>query len=528
MIDERSKLPRSWVAAPVEELFDIVGGGTPSTGVPQYWQGQIPWISSADIDDRHNVAPRRCISEEAITDSATNLVPAGSVIVVTRVGLGKVGISKTPLCFSQDSQALVFSSELLCPEYVLYYMGTVVSVFKYTSRGTTISGVTKKQLASLEFRLPPLSEQKRIVEEIEKQFTQLEAAIAALKRAQANLKRYRAAVLKAACEGRLVPTEAELARHEGRPYETADELLKRFLAERRARWETDQLHEFVALGKEPPKNWKAKFKETVLLDTAALSPLPLGWAWTSLSSLIPSNRRGVKTGPFGSLLKKHEHRSDGVPVFGIENIDRMQFVRGSKIHITLDKAIELAEYDARPSDILISRSGTVGEVCVVPNGIGEARISTNLMRIRLSIDAVMPEFFCLLFNGSPHVLKQVSELCSGSTRDFLNNTILMSLVFPLPPLAEQRRILTEVDKRMSVIEEIGMQLNANLRRAERLRQAILKLAFEGKLVAQDPNDESARVLLDRIRAEHARRDEESKPRAKPIRRSRKKREVAGV
>ncbi len=245
-------LPANWAEANVKEIFDVVGGGTPSTARVDYWSGDIPWISSADIAENHELTVRRHITQEAIQDSATNLVPAGSVIVVTRVGLGKVAITSSPLCFSQDSQALLFNSEYFNPRYVLLYMSTAVKVFKHVSRGTTINGVTKKQLAELAFLLPPRKEQDRIVAEIEKQFTRLDDAVAALKRVQANLKRYRASVLKAACEGRLVPTEAELARKEGRDYEHASELLKRILAERRAKWEADQLQKMIAVGK-PPK-----------------------------------------------------------------------------------------------------------------------------------------------------------------------------------------------------------------------------------------------------------------------------------
>ena len=122
-----------------------------------------------------------------------------------------------------------------------------------------------------EIPIAPLPEQRRIVEEIETQFTRLDDAVAALQRVKANLKRYRASVLKAACEGRLVPTEAELARAEGRDYEPADVLLQRILAERRAKWEADELAKMVAKGK-PPKDdrWKAKYKEPQPPDTSDL------------------------------------------------------------------------------------------------------------------------------------------------------------------------------------------------------------------------------------------------------------------
>jgi type I restriction enzyme S subunit len=219
--------------------------------------------------------------------------------------------------------------------------------------------------------------------------------------------------------------------------------------------------------------------------------------------LLAVTRAGMKTGPFGSLLKKHEHRTAGVPVVGIENISQMRFVPGTKVFITFDKASQLSEYALFPGDIVISRSGTVGEVCIIPEGLGQARMSTNVMRIVLATHGMLASFFCMLFNGSPFVLNQISELCSGSTRDFLNQTILSSIVFPLPPLSEQYRIVAEVERRLSVVAELEATVAANLVRAGRLRQAVLKRAFEGRLVPQDPSDEPAEALLAGIRATRA-------------------------
>ena len=127
-------------------------------------------------------------------------------------------------------------------------------------------------LSEASIPLPPLAEQGRIVVEIETQFTRLDASVAALRRAQANLKRYRASVLKDACEGRLVTTEAELARSESREYEPADVLLKRILAERHALWESQEKR-------------RGKYKEPSAPNTSALPELPEGWAWVTLESL---------------------------------------------------------------------------------------------------------------------------------------------------------------------------------------------------------------------------------------------------
>src|SRR5262249_38956345 len=138
-------------------------------------------------------------------------------------------------------------------------------------------------------------EQDRIVAEIEKELTRLDDAVAALKRARANLKRYRTSVLKAACEGRLVPTEAELARKEGRDYEPASELLKFILAQRCAKWEAAQLQKLVAAGKQPNNDeWKNKYKEPEPPDVADITRIPEGWAVTSMDQLTTSITSGSR------------------------------------------------------------------------------------------------------------------------------------------------------------------------------------------------------------------------------------------
>ena len=202
-IRSNRSLPESWLLKTVEDLYDVVGGGTPSTSIPEYWEGDIPWITSADIHDLKDVRPRKNITKDAISKSATNLVPSGSLIVVTRVSLGKVALPSFPLCFSQDSQALIPKDKSILPEYALYYLAQAVQIFKSQGRGTTILGVTKKQLKELPFPLPPLAEQRQIVAEIERRLSmaqQVEAIVAA---SLARAGRLRQAMLKCAFEGRL-------------------------------------------------------------------------------------------------------------------------------------------------------------------------------------------------------------------------------------------------------------------------------------------------------------------------------------
>jgi len=286
----------------VGQIFKVVGGGTPTTSNPNFWNGSVPWATSADLDDNMEIKPRKKISREAIASSATNLVPAGSIVVATRVGLGKVGIARTDLCFSQDCQALIATPNVCEPKFAALQLKLRVQSFKQISRGTTIAGVTKKQLLDVRFDLPPLTEQRGIVAEIEEQFTRLETGVATLQSIQAKLKRYRAAILKAACEGKLVSTEAELARAENRSYESAEILLRHILKDRREKW-----------------NGKGKYKEPSLPNIVDLAQVPEGWTWATAEQLTDGNR-SITYG----VIKLGSRVPDGVPVLRSSDVRHLR------------------------------------------------------------------------------------------------------------------------------------------------------------------------------------------------------------
>ena len=165
----RTRLPAlhtKWPLVKVQDVCDgILSGGTPSTKNEKYWKGDIPWITSADIVDIKTAKPRKHITKEAIKESATNLIPKGNLIVVTRVGLGKLFRNDFDVCISQDSQGLIIKDEINA-DYLVYVLKDRVENFKKVSQGSTIQGVTKKQLSEIQFPLPPLEVQKKIVDEI--------------------------------------------------------------------------------------------------------------------------------------------------------------------------------------------------------------------------------------------------------------------------------------------------------------------------------------------------------------------------
>ena len=200
-----------------------------------------------------------------------------------------------------------------------------------------------------------------------------------------------------------------------------------------------------------------------------------------IAEILTKTRKGMSTGPFGTMIKKSDHRASGVPMLGIENIGRGQFVDGNKIFVTAEKAEELKVFSLKAGDIIISRSGTVGEICAVPERAEGSLLSTNLMRVSLDNAIIRSDYFIALFQSKGIVLDQIKELCKGSTRDFINQTILKQIIFPVPSVEKQAEIVSIIETRMSVCDSIEQTVDTALQQAEALRQSILKKAFEGEL-----------------------------------------------
>ena len=333
---------------------------------------------------------------------------------------------------------------------------------------------------SLGLHLPPINEQHRIVQTLDSYFTRLDAARAALEGVQANLKRYRASVLKAAVGGKLVPTEAELARKEGRDYEPADQLLERILAERRARWESQEKR-------------RGTYKKPVSADISGLSELPEGWVWCSVAQLAH-----VGTGSTPLTSKQQFYQNGTLPWITSSALNKPSITSPSSF--VTEQAVREYRLSFYPPHTLL----------VAMYGEGRTRGKCSELLIRSTINQAIA---AITMEGSASDCRQYARvflnnnyeetrrLSSGGVQPNLNLGLVGQITAPLPPLAEQRCIVAEVERRLSVIQQAEATVEANLVRAERLRQSILKQAFSGRLVPRDPSDEPATVMLERIRLE---------------------------
>lgn len=388
--------------------------------------------------------------------------------------------------------------EGVMPQYLAHYLRQDRLRTYLASNVSGVGGSLMRVKASVvdpfPFALPPYREQQRIVESLDSYLTRLDDAVISLERVQAKLQAYRASVLKAAVEGRLVQTEASHARAEKRDYEPAEVLLDRILKERRRRWEEAELAKLKANGKAPKGDeWKTKYEEPAAPDASTLPELPEGWCWGTWERVADR----VTVGHVGEM--KSEYRDKGVPFLRGQNVKANQFdPRGLK-YVSETFHRRLAKSALEPGDLLIVRSGDVGTACAVPDSVSEANCS-DLVIVKQP-RAVLPRFGAYYMNSLAR--KTVRSQQVGIALTHFNTKSAAALALPIPPMQEQERIIEVADDLLSIVAKLETGIALDLVRCQRLRQAVLKWAFEGKLVDQDPTDEPAEKLLARIRAERA-------------------------
>ena len=270
----------------------VIQGQSPPSSTYNAKGTGLPFLQGkAEFTELYPEAVKWCSAPSKVADP-------GDVLISIRAPVGPTNLCAVKSCIGRGLAAIRPQGGVPS-RYALYALRASEEELRSRSTGTTFEAIRGNDLRSHPFPIAPLAEQCRIVAEIEKQVTRLDASVAALKRVQANLKRYRASVLKAACEGKLVPIEAELARSEGRDYEPADQLLERILSERRALREAQEKR-------------GRKYKEPVASDTSALSELPEGWVWATLDQVSYRIQYGTSS--------KAGSDATGIPVLRMGNI----------------------------------------------------------------------------------------------------------------------------------------------------------------------------------------------------------------
>jgi type I restriction enzyme, S subunit len=506
-----SELPRGWSVVKLRELSSTINYGHTASATDQRVGPRFLRITDIQDDrvDWSTVPFCACDESEKYNLSAGD-------IVVARTGAttGKSYLIKN------IPEPAVFASYLIRiqpnaavqPPYLSWFMQSPSYWEQITtvSKGTAQPGANASLLGELDIPLAPSGAQRRIVSKIESLTARSRRAKEALDAVPTLLEKFRQSVLAAAFRGDLTADWRE--KHPD--VEPAEVLLKRIRIERRKKWEEAELAKMRAKGKAPGDDrWKAKYEEPAPVDTSELPELPEGWAWTPIADLGADPFAPVQTGPFGAQLHHTEYVDKGTPLIAVGNLTGIGFKQDGLYYITAEKAAQLARYDVHAGDVLFARSGaTLGKVCVAPEYVNDWRMSGHILRLRVNKYAINPALVVYALWGAPAVKEQVVSGIRGMTRPGYNTELLERIILPVPPAPEQIQILRRVDEAFRRIDYVEQHLDALAIDTQTLDSSILAKAFRGELVPQDPNDEPASVLLERIRAEAANQEGTAKKR----------------
>ena len=472
------ELPKSWEKAPLGDLCNI------STGDKDVNEGDL----SGDY-------PFFTCAKEISRFSSFSF--DGDALLIA--GNGNFNVKKYSGKFEAYQRTYVLQNFQINYQYLYYYVLFNLRSITEDHRGSTIRYIRIGDLTDYIVRFPSITQQHLIVAKIEELFSELDKGIESLKTAQAQLNVYRQAVLKHAFEGKLT---AQWREENKDKLETPEQLLARIKQEREARYE-QQLQEWKAAvkeweensksGKKPQKPKKLPKVTDLLHDvTAKLPPLPESWVWEKLGSMTC----GVE---YGTAAKSAT--TGRVPVLRMGNIQNAKFDWADLVYTSDDN--EIAEYLLHDGDVLFNRTNSpelVGKTAIY-KGERPAVFAGYLIRVNHIRTIVDGQYLNLFLNS--HIARQYGNnvKTDGVNQSNINGTKLSNYPFPYCSIEEQREIASILEKTFSLLDETEADIVQELQKADALRQSVLKKAFNGQLVPQDPHDEPASVLLNRIRTE---------------------------
>ncbi len=476
------ELPRGWVSTISGELCAYITSG--SRDWKQFYSSSgALFIRTQDINtDKLILEDVAYVSLPDDVEGKRSLVePYDLLVTITGANVGKVAAvpEGIPEAYVSQSVGLLKLKDKQLAKFFHYYLQAEEAGRGQLNRmvyGVGRPVLSLQNLREIPVQLPPLNEQHRIVAKIEELFTKLDAGVEALRTARAQLGRFRQAVLKAAVTGEL--TKDWRMAHQG-AVETSSVLLGKIREER------DENAETVP-------------KKVTKVEDVELSRLPDGWLWIRLGEVCFIQG--------GYAFKSADYKERGIPLLRISNIVGGKVTFDRDVVFLDEKYAEMYKtFLLLPGDIVVALSGATTGKFGVFDSDEAALLNQRVGRLRYYAPSLISQRYILyqmeLMRES--ILKQAY----GAAQPNISPNDLAEFVLAFPPLEEQHKIAEEIDHLFSIADATERAIGQSLKQAERLRQSILKQAFEGKLVPQDPADEPAEALLARIREERVRKQD---------------------
>jgi type I restriction enzyme S subunit len=487
-------IPIGWTKCCLGEVLSVKNGFAFKSN--DYSSEGIPLIRISDIQNGkvslHNSAliPQNKANPDFLVETGDLL------IAMSGATTGKIGVYEGLEPCLQNQRVgnfKIISEDVLDKKFRNFYIYSLRKQIEIIAYGGAQPNISSSLLESLEILLPPLNEQRRIVAKLEKLLAKVDICKERLDKIPAILKRFRQSVLSAACSGRLTADWRE----NNPDVESAEELLKLIYQERKKRYE-DECQKAKQEERRKPK--QPSFGDVEEYDI-------LTWNLTTLESVVEVVVDCPHSTPEWIENGRICVRTNNFKPFKLDLID-VKYVSEESYQ---DRILRL---EPKAGDVLYSREGGIlGIACQIPPGVNLC-LGQRMMLIRGNQNWLSGEYLTMLLN-SEVVLSQVKELITGTASPHLNVGDVRSFKIPIPPLPEQKEIINRVQTLFKTADQIEQRYQKARTYVDKLTQSILAKAFRGELVSQDPKDEPASVLLERIRAERENRENVAKTAKKP-------------
>jgi type I restriction enzyme S subunit len=480
VIDSSIVVPVGWEIIKITELVDVIMGQSPPSNTYNIEKKGLPFFQGkAEFTDLHPTVRKWCSKPNKIS------LP-NDILLSVRAPVGAVNIANVECCIGRGLAAIQYKH---CPNFLFYFFKSVEKKLDEKGTGTTFRAISGETVRNILLPLPPLPEQHRIVTKIEELFSELDKGIESLKTAQQQLKIYRQSLLKHAFSGKL--TEQWRADNQDK-LETADALLARIQSEREERYQ-ELLTNWEDNGRQGTKPKAPKVMPPLTdEELAELPELPEGWTYSYLADL----------GDLGRGKSKHRPRNDAL-LFGGDYpfIQTGEVKAANRIIRTFYKTY--SEFGLQQSKLWLK-----GTLCItIAANIAETAFlgfdgcfPDSIVGFSSFRNIIFPEYVDFFMQSAR---TRIEAYAPATAQKNINLETLENLVVPFCSLLEQGIILDSLETSFSITDQLEQTIITALQQSEVLRQSILKKAFSGQLVEQDPNDEPASILLERIKAEKA-------------------------
>ncbi|MFC4076166.1 restriction endonuclease subunit S [Salinithrix halophila] len=472
------KVPENWVWVRLGSLSLVTGGGTPKSKNEEYYsdEGGIPWITPADLSGyrgKYISKGRRNITKLGFENSSTKILPKYSLLLSSRAPVGYVALAAKDLCTNQGFKSFP-PTRAYKPDFGYWYLRYAKRIIESYSSGTTFKEISGSKATKIPFPLPPLPEQKRIVNRVESLLEKVDEAKQLIEEARETFEQRRAAILSRSFRGEL--TQKWREKHSD--VEPVDQLLERIREEKTRSAE--------------PKRARKKVTDLPPIDPPY--ELPERWKWVRLADIVESTT-------YGTSAKANDE--GGTPVLRMGNIQQGEIDISNIRYLPTDHP-DVKKYTLETNDLLFNRTNSIEHVgktgMVSSEYAGEMTFASYLVRVRLFDKIVLAPYVCNYINsadGRGYLLSTVTQQVGQAN---INAKKLLSLPVPLPPTGELIQI-NSLLKKISEAEEKSKGYLAGEETIDSLTQSILSRAFRGKLGTNDPQEESALELLKETLAE---------------------------